>query len=91
MAALCVRQMGAHTHILRVSLSFRMPNYDVDIRLVAENVGRELERTYLRVNMHGLTAERESMATDFDGILDSMSSIIDDRMDRESDSEPGKD
>jgi hypothetical protein len=29
------------------------------------------------------------MATDFDGILDSiMSSIIDDRMDRESDSEP---
>ena len=42
--------------------------------------------------MHGLTAERENMATDFDGILGSiMSSIIDDRMDRESDSEPGKD
>jgi hypothetical protein len=59
---------------------------------LAENVARELARTYLRVNMHGLTAERENMATDFDGILDSiMSSIIDDRMDGESDSEPGKD
>ena len=60
-----------------------MSNYDVDIRLVAENVVRELERTYLRVNMHGLTTERENMTTDFDGILDRiMSSIIDDRMDR---------
>lgn len=59
---------------------------------LAENVARQLERTYLWVNMQGLTAERENMATDFDGILDSiMSSIIDDRMDRESDSEPGKD
>ena len=59
---------------------------------LVENMDRKLERTYLRVNMHGLTAERENMATDFDGILGSiMSSIIDDRMDRESDSEPDKD
>jgi len=46
---------------------------------LAENVTRKTERTYLRVNMHGVTAERENMVTDFDGILDSiMSSIIDD-------------